>query len=98
MPAYLASLVFFAGFLLATDLFLASKRGLLTQKYAVAMVMFAVMFPALLAIPAGIITAIGSLSRKKDRGHLFMRSHFYLMAFIILMGRLPDLFQFYLGD
>ncbi len=98
-PAYLLAFAFFAGLITAIRLLADSKAGLnITPTYVAAIMTVGIVFPALLAIPAGIITAIGAIWRKKDRGILFMRSHFYLMAFLIPMSVLKDVFQLILGD
>ena len=44
------------------------------------------------------VTEASAAPAKQDRGILFMRSHFYLMAFLIPMSVLKDVFQLILGD
>jgi magnesium-transporting ATPase (P-type) len=91
------ALAFFAVLLFATELWMESREGHLTQTYVVAMIMFSVMIPAILAILAGIITVIGAMWREQDRGNLFMKLHFYLMVVLIPAGLLPSVFRLILA-
>jgi hypothetical protein len=64
--------------------------------YIVGFAIVAVLVPVLLAIPAGLITAIGAIWVKKGRSRVFMRSHFYLMVLLIPMSVIAQLAKVYL--
>jgi hypothetical protein len=100
MPTiYVGGFAFVVCLQLLGHLLEVSKRGLnVSPTHVAALATAAVLAPVLLAIPAGLITAIGALWVKKGRGRLFMRSHFYLMVFLIPMAVIGQLASLYALD
>ncbi|HLL05495.1 MAG TPA: hypothetical protein VK539_33305 [Myxococcaceae bacterium] len=97
--SYLITVACVVGLQIAVGLLEMSKLGSRAPSSHLAVtIIAAISAPLMLAIPAAIITAIGSIWVTKGRGALFMRSHFYLMALLIPMGLISQLVQIYARD
>jgi hypothetical protein len=98
-PTYIIGFAFLVGLQILSSLLEASKKGLsVSPTYVAAVATAAVLAPVVLAIPAGLITAIGAIWIKKGRGLLFVKSHFYLMVILIPVSVFTQLFRLYLAD
>ncbi len=96
---YLLAIAFLIGLQVVSNLLGFSKQGIsLSPVFLAAQITAAIMVVVILAIPAGLITAVGSIWVTKGRGRLFMRSHFYLMALLIPMSVISQLATTYMLD
>jgi hypothetical protein len=96
--AYQIGFAFLIHLQAASALLDASNQGLvLSPRNAAVVVWSAILGDVIFAIPAGLLTVIGAIWVKKDRGLLFAKSLFFLMAITLVPGFALNLFRFYSG-